>query len=70
MANITVNTQSAAYQNRHADFIAIVQFWRPLLKEYFRTPAPQAALWRAADPFLNDLLRFCEAVDRFQEDNL
>jgi hypothetical protein len=62
MANIVVNTQSAAYQNRHQQFKDIVVFWRPLILAWIKSPEEVRDAWRENDPFLNDLLRFVEAV--------
>lgn len=70
MADVTVNTQSVAYQNRRTQFQQIVSFWRPLLIAYFKSDKELRAAWRENDPFLNDLLRFTEAVNRFDSENL
>lgn len=70
MANITVNTQSAAYLNRHQQFKDIVTFWKPLLIEYFRMDEEQQAAWRQNDPFLADILKLVRAVVTIREDEL
>jgi type III secretory pathway component EscT len=68
MADINVDTQSAAYQARHTQFQEIVSFWRPILQQYLLLPEPAQIAWRAADPFLNDLLRFAEAVTKYDQE--
>lgn len=62
MATVTVNTQAPAYQNRRNQFRDIVQFWGPILKEYFNSRTEVKEVWRANDPFLDELLRFAERV--------
>jgi hypothetical protein len=70
MANVNVNTQSAGYITQHANFVAIVTFWKPLLIEFFKLDRDQRQAWRQNDPFLNDILRFVQAVVEEREDNL
>lgn len=70
MANITVNTQAAAYINRHDQFRTIVAFWKPLLIEYFKMDGEQRRAWRQNDPFLADLVRFAKAVYSLEEGRL
>jgi hypothetical protein len=62
MADIIIDTSAPAYTTRHTEFRQIVQFWGPILKEYFNSRQEMKEAWRANDPFLNDLLRFAERV--------
>jgi hypothetical protein len=62
MADIIIDTSAPAYTTRHAQFQQIVQFWGPILKEYFNQRLEAREAWRENDPFLNDLLRFAERV--------
>lgn len=70
MADINVDTQSAAYLNRHTQFQEIVSFWRPKILQYFSLEEDQQQAWRDNDPFLNDLLRFSEAVSKIDRENV
>jgi hypothetical protein len=70
MPNIDIDTQSAAYQNRHNQFRQIVGFWRPQLITYFSLSREQQLAWRAADPFLNDLLRFVKVTSTFRGEHI
>jgi len=65
MANTIVDTTAPAYTTRRSQFTDIVSFYRPHLRKYhlLRDPVMQEA-WRQADPFLDDLLRFSDAVSR------
>ncbi len=62
MAQITVNTQSAAYANRHNQFRDIVSYWRPLIRQWIKSDQETRQIWRDNDPFLHDILRFYEAI--------
>lgn len=70
MADINIDTSAAGYQTRLTQFNQIVQFWKPLLKEYFDMNEEQQQAWRDNDPFLNNILRFCEAVEKRSEKDL
>jgi hypothetical protein len=59
---IDVDTSAPAYTTRHAQFKAIVQFWNPLIAEALKMNQEQLDAWRASDPFLNDILRWHEAI--------
>lgn len=68
MSIVSVNTNAAVYTTRRDQFRTIVQFWGPILKQYFRQrPAVQEA-WREQDPFLDDLLRFVDRVNEEDEE--
>jgi hypothetical protein len=70
MANTSINTQSQAYQDYHADFTAIVQFWKPYLIQYFKETPERQQAFRDNIVFFDDLLKFVEAVNDQQEQNL
>ena len=63
MADITVNTQSAGYQNYLTALRDIKNFYAPRLVEYFRLPNEAQVAWRAADPILNGLLTLAEKIN-------
>ena len=62
MANVSINTQSQQYQSRRAEFLQVLAFWRANLNNYQGMTPAQKAAWRAADPFLDELLTFVEEV--------
>lgn len=70
MPNVTIDTTVQAYTRRHTDFQSIVTFWKPYLIDYLKMNKEQRAAWRAADPFLNDILRFIEKFNAFEADQL
>ena len=70
MANTSINTQSQAYQDRQADFTAIVQFWKPYLIQYFKETPERQQAFRNNITFFDDILRFVEAVNDQEEANL
>ena len=70
MANTTIDTTSQAYIRRHEDFVAIVSFWRPYLIQYFKETPERQQAFRDNIVFFDDLLRFVEAVNNAEEENL
>jgi hypothetical protein len=69
MANVNIDTSSASYNDRRADFLSMLSAWRPVLNNYQEaTPAAQAA-WRAADPALDEILTWVEEGGSTYHDN-
>lgn len=68
MATVNINTTSPGYLQRHQEFRDIVQFWIPHLRVYAQLGEDERAAWRAADPFLNDIVRFVNKVHLLKED--
>ena len=68
MAILQINTQSAQYQTRLAQFDQIIDFYKPIIKTYYdlRTSAERAA-WRQRDPILRRFLRIHEAIEKLEE---
>ena len=67
MANISVNTKSATYQERLRQFREIKDFYKPKIVEYHKLNDEQQTAWRQADPILWELLDFARRVDRNQQ---
>jgi hypothetical protein len=70
MANVTINTQAAGYQTRLTQYNEIMQFWKPNLIEFFKMDQEQRQAWRAADPFLDRILKVTAAITELREENL
>ena len=70
MANINIDTTAAGYQNRLTQYNEIMQFWKPNLIEYFKMTKEQQDAWRAADPFLDRILKVTAAINELREDDL
>ena len=70
MANTSINTQSQVYIDKHAEFISIVQFWKPYLIQYFKETPERQQAFRDNIGFFDDVLRFVEAVNKQEEENL
>lgn len=68
MAQITVNTQGAQYQNYLTALTDIRNFYRPRLIEWFNLPPGAQQAWRDNDPILNMLLNMAEKIQARQED--
>lgn len=62
MANVNIDTSSASYNNRRAEFLAMLSSWRPILNNYQEAKPEAQAAWRANDPGLDELLTFVEEV--------
>ena len=62
MANIAINTQNAQYQQKFAEYNAIMDFWRPILQKFFQLPPHRREAWLAKDPFLRRIIRVSEAI--------
>lgn len=62
MPNINIDTQSANYQSRRAEFLAMLASWRPVLNNYQELNAEAKAAWRTADPALDEILTWVEEV--------
>jgi hypothetical protein len=70
MANINIDTSAAGYQNRLTQYNEIMQFWKPNLIEYFKMTSEQQEAWRAADPFLDRILKVTAAITNLQEQDI
>ena len=70
MANINIDTQAAAYQTRLTQYNEIMAFWKPNLIEFFKMDPEQQQAWRAADPFLDRILKVTEAITELREEDL
>jgi hypothetical protein len=56
MANISIDTTSAGYQNRLADIRAIKTFYGPRIAEYLKEGPERQQLWRQHDPIMWELM--------------
>jgi hypothetical protein len=70
MANINIDTTAAGYQNRLTQYNEIMQFWKPNLIEFFKMDPEQRQAWRAADPFLDRILKVTAAITELREEEL
>ena len=70
MANINIDTTAAGYQNRLTQYNEIMQFWKPNLIEFFKMDEEQRQAWRAADPFLDRILKVTAAITELREEEL
>lgn len=63
MADQTINTQSAGYQQHLQNLLDIKEFYGPKLRAYLeiRNPATRKA-WRQADPILKELLDIARRI--------
>jgi len=62
VAQISINTQSAQYQNYLTGLRNLKTFYAPRIVEYFNLPEEAQVAWRAADPILNGLLTMAEKI--------
>ena len=62
MANVVIDTQAAGYQNRLSQYNDIMAFWKPHIVAYFKMNVEQREAWRAADPFLDRILKVSAAI--------
>lgn len=67
MANVSIDTQAAGYQNRLTQYNEIMQFWKPNLVEFFKMDPEQRQAWRAADPFLDRILTVTKAITELRD---
>jgi hypothetical protein len=67
MANVSIDTQAAGYQNRLTQYNEIMQFWKPYLVEFFKMNPQQRQAWRAADPFLDRILTVTKAITELRD---
>jgi hypothetical protein len=70
MANINIDTSAAGYQTRLTQYNEIMQFWKPNLIEFFKMDEEQRQAWRAADPFLDRILKVTAAITELREEEL
>ena len=70
MANVSIDTQAAGYQNRLTQYNEIMAFWKPYLVEFFKMNHEQRQAWRAADPFLDRILTVTQAITELREESL
>jgi hypothetical protein len=70
MANVSIDTQAAGYQNRLTQYNEIMAFWKPNLQEFFKMNRDQRQAWRDADPFLDRILTVTQAITELRDDNL
>jgi hypothetical protein len=70
MANVSIDTQAAGYQNRLTQYNEIMQFWKPNLVEFFKMNPEQRQAWRAADPFLDRILTVTQAITELRDDDI
>lgn len=63
MAIRQINTQSQQYQTALTRFDEIIDFYKPLIREYFALRSERAKEeWRARDPILRRFLLIAERV--------
>ena len=67
MANISINTQDAGYQNRLAQIQEIKIFYGPRIVEYLKESPERQAIWRSRDPILDELLDIADRIERRTE---
>jgi hypothetical protein len=70
MGNVNIDTTAPGYQNRLTQYNEIMQFWKPNLIEYFKMTPEQQEAWRAADPFLDRILKVTAAITNLQEQDI
>lgn len=69
MANINIDTSAAGYQTRLTQYNDIMAFWKPNIIEYFKMTQEQRDAWRAADPFLDRILKVSEAISNLSNED-
>lgn len=69
MANINIDTSAAGYQTRLTQYNEIMAFWKPNIVEYFKMTGEQQQAWRAADPFLDRILKVSEAISNLSNED-
>jgi len=62
MADRSLDTQSAGYQNHLQRFRDLKAFYAPFLVDYFKLTEDQQKAWRQSDPLLRELLDFVRKV--------
>lgn len=62
MANVTINTNSAAYRNAQSKLDDVIAALAPLLHEYLDLDADARAAWDARDPLIGKIVAFSNAV--------
>lgn len=67
MANVSIDTQAAGYQNRLTQYNDIMAFWKPYLVAFFKMEPEQRQAWRAADPFLDRILTVTKAITELRD---
>jgi hypothetical protein len=70
MANVSIDTQAAGYQNRLTQYNEIMAFWKPYLQQFFKMNEAQRQAWRAADPFLDRILKVTAAITELRNDDI
>jgi len=70
MANIVIDTTSQQYTRRFTDYNDIMAFWKPNLIEFFKMNQEQRQAWRAADPFLDRILKVTQAIAELRDDDI
>jgi hypothetical protein len=64
VANITLNTQAAGYQNRLTQLREIKDYYGPMIVAYLNEPAERQEIWRTKDPILDELLDIADRIER------
>lgn len=64
MPDVTINTQSAQYQQRLAQWNDIVGALRPRIRRYASMPPSVRDQWRQLDPLIDSVLTFAERIDQ------
>lgn len=68
MALLQINTQSTQYQTALTRFDQIIDFYKPIIKEYLKiTDGAVRAEWRQRDPILRRFLQIHRAIDRLED---
>ena len=68
MATYDIDTNSSPYTTRRTQFTEIISWWGPKLAKYFSLSEEQKLAWRSNDPFLDDILRLAEKVNRLEKE--
>lgn len=62
MANFNIDINDAAYLQHRTRFGNMVGFVRDRLRVYNRLEPDQQETWLAADPLMNDIIRFARKI--------
>ena len=70
MANISIDTTTAGYQNRLTQLQDIKTFYGPRIVEYLAQPPERQKIWRNKDPILWELLDIWRRIEAREESDL
>lgn len=68
MAILQINTQSAQYQNRLAQFDQIIDFYKPVIKAFLQLRTfEERQAWLQRDPILARFIKIYRAMQQREE---